>query len=62
MRIETPSTVHVVANCFSGVSDGATCKGVMNDKSAEIPDLCPEVEEADAHIIPHAMRAASSGI
>ena len=62
MRIETPSTVHVVANCFSGVSDGATCKGVMNDKSAEIPDLCPEVEEGDAHIIPHAMRAASSGI
>ena len=38
------------------------CKGVMNDKSAEIPDLCPEVEEADAHIIPHAMHAASSGI
>ena len=50
-----------MASCFSGASDGATCKGVMNDKSAEIPDLCPEVEEADAHI-PHAMHAASSGI
>ena len=62
MRIETPSTVHVVASCFSGTSDGATCKSVMNDKSAEIPDLFPEVEEADAHIIPHAMHAASSGI
>ena len=34
----------------------------MNNKSAEIPGLCPEVEEADAHIIPHAMHAASSGI
>ena len=28
--IETPSTVHVVASCFSGASDGATCKGVMD--------------------------------
>ena len=61
-RILTPSTVHVVASCFSGASDGATCKGVMDGKSVEIPDLCPEVEEADARIIPHAMHAARSGI
>ena len=46
--IETPFTVHVVASCFSGASDGATCKGVMDDKSGEMPDLCPDVEEADA--------------
>lgn len=60
--IETPSTVHVVASCFSGASDSATCKGVMDGNSAEIPDLCPEVEEADARIIPHAMHAVRSGI
>ena len=60
--IETPSTVHVVASCFSGASDGATCIGVMNGNSAEIADLCPEVEEADARIIPHAMHAVKSGI
>lgn len=59
---ETPSTVHVVASCFSGASDGVTCKGVMDGNSAEIPDLCPEAEEADARIIPHAMHAVRSGI
>ena len=26
-EIETPSTVHVVASCFSGASDNATCIG-----------------------------------
>ena len=60
--IETPSTVHVVASCFSGASDGATCKGVMNGESVEMPVLCPDVEEADARIIPHAMYAVRSGI
>jgi len=60
--IETPSSVHVVASCFSGASGGASCKGVMNGNSDEIPDLCPEVEEADARIIPHAMHAVRSGI
>ena len=53
---------HVVASCFSGGSDGSTCKGVMYGNSAEIPDLCPEVEEEDAHIIPHTMHAVRSGI
>ena len=61
-RKETPFTVHVVASCFSGASDGATCKGVMDGEAAEMPDLCPDLEEADAHIIPHAMHAVRSGI
>ena len=61
-RIETPFTVHVVASCFSGAPDGATCKGVMDGKSVEMPDLCPDFEEADAGIIPHAMHAVRSGI
>ena len=60
--IETPSTVHVVASCFSGASDGATCKGVMDGESVEMPDLCPDLEQADAHIIPHAMHAVRTGI
>ena len=60
--IETPSTVHVVASCFSGASDGATCKGVMNGESVEMPVLCPDVEKADARIIPHVMHAVRSGI
>ena len=60
--IETPFTVHVVASCFSCASDGATCKGVMDGESVEMPDLCPDVEEADACIIPHAMHAVRSGI
>ena len=60
--IETPSTVHVVASCFSGGSDGSTWKRVMDGNSAEIPYMCPEVEEADACIIPHAMYAVRSGI
>ena len=60
--IETPFTVHVVASCFSCASDGATCKGVMDGEAAEMPDLCPDVEEADARIIPHAMHAVRSGI
>ena len=60
--IETPSTIHVVASCFSGASDGATCKGVMDGESVEMPDLCPDLEEADARIIPHAMHAVRSGI
>ena len=61
-EIETPSTVHVVASWFSGASDGATCKSVMDGKSVEMPDLCPDVEEADARIIPHVMHAVNSGI
>ena len=34
----------------------------MDSNSAEIPDLCPEVEEEDACIIPHAMHAVRIGI
>jgi hypothetical protein len=60
-RIEKPSTVHVVACCFSGASDSATCNGVMDDNSAERPDLSPEVEETDARIIPYAMHSVKSG-
>ena len=61
--IETPFTVHVVASCFSCASDGATYESVMDGESAEMPDLCPDVEEADARIIiPHAMHAVRSGI
>ena len=43
--IETPSTVHIVASSLSGASDAATCQGVMDGESAEMPDLCPNVEE-----------------
>ena len=51
--IKTSSTMHVVASFFlSCGSDGSTCKGVMDGNSAEIPDLCPEVEEADTRIMP----------
>ena len=34
----------------------------MANISAEMPDLCPNVEEADACIIPHAMHAVKRGI
>ena len=51
-----------MASCFSGGSDGYTCKGGMDGNSAEILDLYPEVEDADARIIPHAMHAVRSGI
>jgi hypothetical protein len=59
--MEKPSTVHVVASCFSGASDSATCKGVMDDDFAERPDLSPKVEETDARIIPYATHAVKSG-
>ena len=58
--IENPSTVHVVASFFSGASDSVKCKGVMDGNSVEIPDLCTEVEEADARIIPHALHSVRS--
>ena len=60
--IETPSTVHVVASFFSGACVSTTCKGVMNGNSVEIPDMCQDVEEADALIIPHAMHSVKSEI
>ena len=47
---------------FSGGSDDSTCKSVMYGNSAKIPDLCPEVEDPDVRIIPHAMHAARSEI
>ena len=34
----------------------------MYGNTADIPDLCPEVEVADARIILHAMHAVRSGI
>ena len=58
--IENPSMVHVVASSFSDASDSVKCKGVMDGNSVEIPDLCPEVEEADARIIPHALHSVRS--
>ena len=61
-RKKTPSTVHGVANCFSGGYHGSTCKGVMYGNSAEITDLCPEVEETDVCITPHVMHAIRNGI
>ena len=60
--IETPSTIHVVANCVSDGSDGSTCKGVINGNSEERPDLCPVVHEKDTRIIPYAMHTVRSGI
>lgn len=60
--LEVPSAVYVVASCFSGESDGVKCKGVIGGNSAEMPDLCPDAEEADARIIPHAMHAVRHGI
>ena len=62
--VEAPSSVHVVASCFSGESGSVPCKQVLNgDSAAEIANLyCPDVEEADARIVPHAMHAVRSGI
>ena len=34
----------------------------MNGDSAEIPDMCPEIKEVDACMIPHEMHAVRSGI
>ena len=34
----------------------------MVNISAEMPDLCPDVKEADIRIIPHAMHAVRSGV
>ena len=33
----------------------------MANISAEMPDLCPNIEEVDTRIIPHAMHAVKSG-
>ena len=54
--------VHVVTSSFSGASDSVKCKNVTDGNSVEIPDLCPEVEEADARILPHALHAVRSGM
>jgi len=60
--IENPSMVHVVASSFSGACDSVKCKGVMDGNSVEIPDLCAEVEDANARIIPHALHSVRSGM
>jgi hypothetical protein len=52
--MEKPSTVYVVASCFTGASYCATCKGVMDERPVE-------VKEADAGTIPYAMHAVRSG-
>ena len=59
-KIEKPSKVQVVASCFSGASDVVACQSVKDGCSVEVPELHPDVEEADARIIPHAMHAVKS--
>jgi hypothetical protein len=47
---------------FFQVHLSVKCNGVMDGDSAERPDLSPELEEANARIIPHAIHAVKSGI
>ena len=51
-----------MASCFSGASDVVVCQSVKDGRLTEVPELHPDVEEADARIIPHAIHAVKGGM
>ena len=55
------ASVQVIASCFSGTSVMVSCHSVKDGCLSELPDMNPDVEEADAQIILHAMHAVKSG-
>jgi len=58
----TENVVQVIATCFSGTSVMVSCHTINYGYSSELPsDMNPDVEEADARIILHAMHAVNLG-
>jgi len=55
------ASVQVIASCFPGTSVMVSCHSVKDGCLSELPDMNPDVEEADARIILHAMHAVKSG-
>ena len=60
-RMEQPSKLQVIVSGFSGDSVDVACQLAQDGCSAKITELCQNIEEADARIIPHAMHAVKNG-
>ena len=56
------SSVQVIASSFSGTSLMVPCYSVENGLKSEIKELCTDIEEADARLIPHSMHAVKNGV